>query len=332
MKYSSKCFEERGVSIIVCCYNSEEKIGKTLRALAQQQFSFPVEVILVDNACKDRTVEVARRLWENLGSPFELIVVEESTPGLIHARKAGVARARYFITVFCDDDNALCVTYLSSVWECFSDNLQIGALGGEGVVVSDIEIPFWFKSFSFLYACFPQTNPSVLYGAGMAVRTSILKAIFFAEVRFHLVGRVGSHLLGGDDHELSHYIKFAGYELGYLPDMKFEHFMPKERLSLEYLERLVRGSGYSAPLLWPYENSSGILLYSSYKVLRLLLGFPKILLKHYSSWKILKIRLKMHWLFVVSALSSLKCNWQLMKGIREDCLLMKKRLSLKKRI
>ena len=58
-------------------------------ALSSQVFSdlTPCEVILVDNNCIDRTVELA---MANLESKLvELRVVEEKTPGLVFARMRG---------------------------------------------------------------------------------------------------------------------------------------------------------------------------------------------------------------------------------------------------
>ncbi len=55
-----------GVSVIICCYNSEQTILETLTYLGAQQLDarFSIEVILVDNVSTDATVEVAQRYWE----------------------------------------------------------------------------------------------------------------------------------------------------------------------------------------------------------------------------------------------------------------------------
>ena len=50
-----------GVSVVICCYNSAERLPRTLTHLAAQRVSekLPWEVIVIDNASQDKTGEVA---------------------------------------------------------------------------------------------------------------------------------------------------------------------------------------------------------------------------------------------------------------------------------
>ena len=57
-----------GVTVAICCYNSSARIAETLRHLSLQRLSenIPWEVLIIDNACTDDTVEVAhpsRDFW-----------------------------------------------------------------------------------------------------------------------------------------------------------------------------------------------------------------------------------------------------------------------------
>lgn len=50
------------VSIILTSYNEEKNIGRTIKDCKILKKNFPVEIIVVDAASKDRTLEIARRL------------------------------------------------------------------------------------------------------------------------------------------------------------------------------------------------------------------------------------------------------------------------------
>ena len=74
-----------GISVIICCYNSVERIEPTLQHLYAQK-GLPTtewEVILVDNASTDNTASVATGIWESFpGDKPTFKVLTEVTPGL----------------------------------------------------------------------------------------------------------------------------------------------------------------------------------------------------------------------------------------------------------
>src|SRR5260370_5744265 len=77
-----------GVSIVVCCHNSERLLPETLARLAAQQFTRPAptcEVIVIDNASTDRTSSVARASWPT-ECTIPLRVASEPKLGLASAR------------------------------------------------------------------------------------------------------------------------------------------------------------------------------------------------------------------------------------------------------
>ena len=85
-----------GVSIIICCYNSSEKIESVLFHIEKQITNGILwEVILVDNASNDNTAEVAQQCWTR--KDIQLKIVFESKPGLSNARRKGLHVSIYSI-------------------------------------------------------------------------------------------------------------------------------------------------------------------------------------------------------------------------------------------
>lgn len=80
------------ISLVIPCYNEEKGIEYILKHLPKSID----EVIIVDNNCTDRTVEIARR--------FDTQVVEEKKPGYGSAYKKGFASATKDIIVTMDGD------------------------------------------------------------------------------------------------------------------------------------------------------------------------------------------------------------------------------------
>lgn len=54
--------EKKIVSIILTSYNEERNIGQTIKDCQELKIRFPIEIIVVDAASKDRTVEIAKKL------------------------------------------------------------------------------------------------------------------------------------------------------------------------------------------------------------------------------------------------------------------------------
>lgn len=240
----------QGVTVIVCCYNSEALIADTLNTLAAQEIpnAFKVEVVLVNNNSTDQTVTTAQKAWNDFGNPFPLRIVDQPKAGLSNARIAGLKAANNELTIFCDDDNRLKSDYLKIASAIMSSNPSIGALGGQGKATSSMALPDWFEERQSSYAVGPQAETAgdvaprrYLYGAGLAVRTALLLNLLDSGFEFWCGGRKGNQLTAGDDSEICRWILLAGYKLWYDPSLQFEHFMQPKRLTQEYFDGMMQG-------------------------------------------------------------------------------------------
>jgi N-acetylglucosaminyl-diphospho-decaprenol L-rhamnosyltransferase len=82
------------ISIIIVTWNSAGSISRCLTSLRDNAPTLPYEVILIDNASSDATVEVARSAFPGL-----VTIVNDSNRGLAAANNQGMrtARGRYFV-------------------------------------------------------------------------------------------------------------------------------------------------------------------------------------------------------------------------------------------
>ncbi len=289
----------KGVSIIICCFNSGSLLGQTLQHIAVQNIAgdLACEVIVVDNASTDNTKEIARSIWfKSSSNKINLSIVHEPKPGLAYARQKGINEARYDYLIFCDDDNWLDKNYINNVFTLFDKHPGVGVLGGTGIAQFEDERlkPVWFDTFYHGYAVGAQAEKECtlngVYGAGMAVRKSLLKEVIDTSPMF-LHGRKQNHLSSGEDSEICLRIRLAGYNILYSPQLTFKHFLTTKRLTWYYLKRLHIGFAKSFVVLNLYEqalNSQNTKLPTFYWLKKALYYwgiYLKYWPKHYSAYK-----------------------------------------------
>ena len=246
-----------GVSVIVCCYNSAQRLPETLEAIALQRApELNWEVVVVDNASTDGTAIVAKDTWAGFGAPKPLRVVEEPKAGLNWARRKGIETARYEFLVFCDDDNWLAEDYLSTAANVFDSHEEVAAVGGCGQPAYESSPPPWLEENRLALALGPQNIDSgivnTLYGAGLCIRASALHRLWANNFSPQLSGRQGEQLSSGEDDEICLALRLSGWKLWYEKTMEFQHFIPTGRFPWSYWKSLLRGQGAGAVSLSGY--------------------------------------------------------------------------------
>lgn len=235
--------EQPGISVIICCYNSELRIEATLIHIQRQivQENILWEVILVNNNSTDNTTGKAKEVWNSLNSIIPFTIVNEETTGLSNARIKGVANASYEYLLFCDDDNWLQNNYLQRAYDIMEADKSIGILGGQSDGHFEIQKPHWFDNFEAAYAVgkpLPQSGNAdkrrFLAGAGMITRKSIFRKLESASFKQLLSDRTGSELNSGGDTELCLAVLFMGHSLYYDERLRFTHYISAKRLQWKY--------------------------------------------------------------------------------------------------
>ena len=238
----------RGISVIICCYNSAWVIKRTLEGLKKQTFSSPMpyEVLLVDNCCTDDTVKIANDTMRN--SQIEFRIVKESKPGLANARRRGIKEVKYEYVLYCDDDNLLCPDYVSTMEELLDRMPDVGAVGGKGIAEFESEPAQIVKENLGCYAVGSQLeHKDWLWGAGLTLRTTLVRDVYENQ-KCYLMGRKGKELLSGDDSELVMSVVLRGYKVFATDDVYYTHVLKAERLTEEYFYKLNEGLTLPLPV------------------------------------------------------------------------------------
>ena len=239
-----------GISVIICCYNSEWIIGRCLDALAAQEVGSGIswEIVVVDNNCSDGTPHIVEEFTAS-HNDLNVVLVKESKPGLLSARIKGINTAKYAYAIYCDDDNILDSHYVEGMYLLMKSDTRIGAAGGRGIAEFIATPDPLVEKILPSYACGSQKdNEYFLFGAGLCVKTEVVRRIY-AEQTFHLTGRKGDKLLAGDDSELVMSILARGYEKTCSDDLTFIHVLPPKRLTKEYVYDMYKGFALSEPVL-----------------------------------------------------------------------------------
>lgn len=261
----------KGVSIILCCYNSVARLPVTLRALHDLIIpdEIEVEILLIDNNSTDETSAHAINLWNEFQNQIPLLVLHENKQGIGYARLCGVGAAKYDLILFVDDDNELAPDYLLRGLNFLLDKPDIGVLGGISVGVLPGPLPPWmnpgfpFKSLLTAIAVstperavqgYLDTRQDYLVTAGTFFRKKVFTPVLHLDYGLLLVGRIEEQLLSGEDEEFCCWAKMMGLRLYRLDTLQFKHHIAEGRLNKSYFERLFFGFGYGSVILDTYRE------------------------------------------------------------------------------
>jgi glycosyltransferase involved in cell wall biosynthesis len=99
------------VSVIMPVYNSARVVSDQLDALIDQDYTGDWELVIADNGCTDSTVEIALAYTDRL--PLRVVQASERR-GDVAARNIAVPETSGDLIVFCDSDDIVSSSWLSS--------------------------------------------------------------------------------------------------------------------------------------------------------------------------------------------------------------------------
>ncbi len=248
------------LTVAICAYNSEKRIGLVLESLAQQQVppGLRWELLVINNASKDGTNDLVMEMGQRLGLPFR--VIYEGNPGLANARRRATLEAASELLSFPDDDTVLNPDWIVQCVRFLSEHPDAGIIGAKVLPLfedASLKPPDFEERFAGLLSLydhgdvarrlkFPE-DPSPV-GAGMSGRTALFRLIF-DEFRTMNVGRAPDSLAGGEDLEAMFIAYRMGWEIWYTPSLSLRHFIPRERVTEAYRDKWIIDSAGCNALL-----------------------------------------------------------------------------------
>ncbi|MFI1745060.1 glycosyltransferase [Thalassobellus sediminis] len=256
----------KGITVLISTYNGAKNLPETLRHLAIQEIdnNIPWEIILIDNASTDNSLQVALKTWNKLNNSTAFITNNEPKKGKENAIDKGLEIANYQYVVICDDDNWLEKSYLQLAYEIMSKNEDIGMLGGQGIPAKHLDLPDWFSGMKTYYAVGQQSLISgeikhyhpksrFIWGAGSVINMKaycLLKKCRFERV---LTNESEGKIARSEDLELSLAIWLTGHKLWYDRRLIYEHALSQDRLTWNALIHIIKISAPAYHVIRPYD-------------------------------------------------------------------------------
>ena len=227
-------------SIIICCY-TEARWSLLLDAIESVPKRENIELIVV----VDHNLRLLQRLQsESLQCQ---VFPNDRERGISGTRNAGLARSTGEVIVFLDDDAVGRSGWLDTLLEAF-DDARVVVAGGSLNPRWEVHPSTWHpKSFYWVFGCswlgLPTTTSEVrnVIGACMAIRKAVFESLGGFSDK---LGRQAHAPLGCDETELCIRASAEGTIL-YVPSCIVDHYVSKQRVSLEYFVRRCWAEGVS---------------------------------------------------------------------------------------
>jgi len=244
------------LSVIIPTRNRADYLEDALESILVQTLKPEFyEVIVIDNGSVDNTRGIVDKL--NLQHENRIKYIFEEEPGLHVGRHRGAKEAKGEILVYADDDIIASQEWLSAIQNAFKDP-EVVLVGGKILPKWEGQIPEWinlFKSkvewgwtigYLSLLDFGDETkiiSPGYVYGCNYSIR----KTVLFECGGFHPDGMPQELIQYRGDGEtaLSRVIKGRGYKSLYEPKASVFHWVPSERLSVDYFCRRAFNQGIS---------------------------------------------------------------------------------------
>ena len=237
------------VSVAVCTWNRARLLDQTLTQMNGLVVPADVdwELLVVNNNCTDDTDEVLARHRDRL--PLRRLF--EPTAGLSHARNAAVRAARGELIVWTDDDVLVDPQWLGAYAAAARAWPEASFFGGTIAAWFETPAPAWMTDawwpyVSPIYATREIEEATVEidqkylpFGANYAIRSEVQRRYPYDPK----LGRMGAQMRCGEETALIRQLLADGHHGRFISAACVRHFIPSERINLEYIRGWYFGFG-----------------------------------------------------------------------------------------
>jgi glycosyltransferase involved in cell wall biosynthesis len=240
--------KNKNISVIICSYNREKVIGKTLQHLFEQTDK-DFELLLVNNNSTDNTENICQDFM-HAHPQLTVRYFVEKNQGLSYARNRGIKEARGDYLIFLDDDAFAFPDYIRNFKNFLEKYPDFQAGGGKILPFWESERPQWMSRYLLSIVSTIDLGDNVKrfggrsypIGANMMIRKDLFERFGLFNVN---LGRKGKNLEGAEEKDLFLRIKKAGIPVYYTPDAVVEHWAPDSRLTNDFFTKQALAIGYS---------------------------------------------------------------------------------------
>lgn len=188
------------VSVIIPALNEEKNIEATLKAVRNQDYKGPIELIVADGHSTDKTVQISEKYANK--------VVMETTRTIAAGRNAGAKAARGDLLLYTDADTIVESAWVRKMVGAFKDPQVVAAFGMiKPIGANPIEKWMLTSSVWFAATFLNFLRMDYTYGNNMALRKSA----------FDKIGGFDIYLVTGEDTDIIKRIRKQG-RVVFVPD------------------------------------------------------------------------------------------------------------------
>ena len=240
------------ISVIIPVYNDPGGLTDTLSSIINQQFDkYDYEILVVDNASKDKTLAVANEFREKFPGLIK-ILIEDKIQGSYSARNMGINSSTGEIIAFIDTDMTVEPDWLSKIKDIMSDK-EISYAG------CNVEMVLKKKSIAGLY------NKIIGFKVDERIKSDHYAPTCCLVIKREVTDKTGLfdyRLVSGGDREFGCRVWQAGYRQFFAENVKMFH--PARDTIKQLLKKYFRtGRGkfqltYYHNDIYPHSESSSI--------------------------------------------------------------------------